>query len=259
MNNPTLLLQLGDYMGVEKTACLFSSYPCIHCSYENLPQVPQSDIWGVVPVGTVEFVSRYCECLNIALPGQLSYLDTLAQFFDRAIRVGPFRDAQPGEFVKPYSKVKQFTGNIKSNLLNEGVSIDPHSVVQISEPVQFESEFRFYVHDFATGPKIQGWARYDDLMVNNPDPDTALVHQIAEILHGDLGPSAYSVDIGWVPSKGKYALVEVNDAWSLGYYSNTDPQSKPPTKQQYADMLVSRWTQILFCHLLDRPKNVNKQ
>ena len=70
-------------------------------------------------------------------------------------------------------------------------------------------------------------------------------------LEGNGAPGAYKVDIGGRCDLGRYCLVELNDAWALGLYENNDPQSNPPTRQQYADMLVSRWRQIVFCSLLD--------
>ena len=65
----------------------------------------------------------------------------------------------------------------------------------------------------------------------------------------NISPGSYSIDIGWRPDLNCYSLVEINDGWSLGLYNPTDQQSNPPTRQQYADMLVARWRQILFCNI----------
>lgn len=246
MKEPVLLLQSGDYMRTEKIACCFSSYPVLNYPFEKIRTIDRKNRLQYVPVGTVEFVREWCDWMELSLPGCISYEDSLSNLYDRNIRKGQFSEALPYEFVKPCS-VKRFTGAIKNTIHQP---IEPSEPVWISDPVPFESEFRFYIHDFVTGPKIYGWARYDDLEYNNPEPDLNLVEKVSDSLHTSLGPSAYSIDIGWRPDLGKYSLVEINDAWSLGLYENTDPQSNPPTRQQYADMLVSRWYQILFCNVV---------
>jgi len=129
-------------------------------------------------------------------------------------------------------------------------SIPKDTPVWISEAVPFGAEFRFYVQDFVGGGKIQGWSRYDDTYLQCPEPDFELVEAIMKELEGNGAPGAYTVDIGWRYDLDRYCLVELNDAWALGLYENADPQSNPPTRQQYSDMLVSRWTQIIFCNLV---------
>jgi hypothetical protein len=248
LKEPTLLLQSGPYMQTEKIACAFSDYPSLHCSYENIAKLDAEEAKiKMVPIGTVEFVSRYCDHVGIALPRDFSYsFNPNKKWLMRSVRKGLFKDAGNHEFVKPLA-TKLFTGDIKENLQE---SVDPETEVWISEPVEFGSEFRFYIHDTITSPKILGWSRYDSLMTLDPEPDFDLVETIAQDLHDNLGPLGYSIDIGWNKTSGKYCLVEMNDGWSLGYYENVDPQSNPPTRQQYADLVVSRWSQIVFCHLI---------
>lgn len=251
VNNPTFLLQSGQIMAAEKTACCFSNYPIEYCKYEDLYKKEDRKL-KYVPVGSVEFVERYCSVVGIDLPVPLSYPDPALPFMDRALSVKRYEDADDEEFIKPVDKVKLFTGCVKKDLAEQGIIIDGNERVWTSEKVPFESEFRFYIHDFVTGPRVVGWSRYDDLEVSNPEPDIGMVESIANEYHEQIGPGAYSIDIGWRSDLNKYSLVELNDGWALGYYSSDDPQSNPPTRQQYADMLVSRWTQILFCSVLDR-------
>lgn len=235
-------------MPIEKLACSFSSYPIRVCDFEKLPELNlHSERGYLVPVGSVEFVAEYCKQANIALPKSLWYPDSALSALHREVRQGTFQEAMPHEFVKPCENVKAFTGSIKEKLEEE---VDPNERVWISEPVKFESEFRFYIQDLIPKFQILGWSRYDDLPVTNPEPDLDIVEAIADEFHRDLGPGAYSIDIGWRPDLGRYSLVEINDAWSLGYYMNSDPQSNPPSRQQYADMLVSRWRQVVFCSLV---------
>lgn len=251
MRDPVFLLQAGEVMSAEKIACNFSSYPSQFRKFEDIVKLnPEESRLKFVPVGSVEFTRAYCDHLGLNLPINLSYPEQFHPYLYRRVQEGLYKEALFSEFVKPI-ETKTFTGNIKSVLEAEDPdSIDPETPVWICEPVIFESEFRFYIHDFVNGSKIQGWARYDDLSVTNPEPDFSLVESIMDKFHGDIGPGAYSIDIGWRPNLGCYSLVEINDGWSLGLYNPDDPQSNPPTRQQYADMLVSRWTQILFCNIV---------
>jgi len=251
MREPTFLLQAGEVMPIEKIACNFSSYPSQFCKFDDIPKLnPEEAKLKFVPVGSVEFTRAYCDHVGLGLPTNLSYPEEFHSYLYRNVQEGLYKEASFSEFVKPL-ETKTFTGNIKLVLEAESPdSIDPETPVWISEPVTFESEFRFYIHDFVTGGKIQGWARYDGLSVTNPEPDFNLVESIMDRFHRDIGPGAYSIDVGWRPHLNCYSLVEINDGWSLGLYNPTDPQSNPPTMQQYADMLVSRWTQILFCNIV---------
>jgi hypothetical protein len=235
----TFLLQVGPVMTSEKVICVFSNYSYKFCKYEDLKKIPTSRRFEYVPVGSVEWTCAYCQHVGITLPPSISYLGD--SHLHRKVRKGQYHEAGIDEFVKPV-QTKIFTGNLKRALVTEQPLIDPNTEVWISEPVTFESEFRFYIHDYAHGPEIKGWARYDDLSIDNPDPDHELVRRIAAELHSSLGPGAYSIDIGWRPDLQRYTLVELNDGWSLGYYAGMHS----PTRQQYADMLVDRWLQILL-------------
>lgn len=245
MIDPFFLLQSGPYLSQEKYACALSSYAHSFCPYGGLADLDiERHRLHSIPVGSVEFTRRYCERVGISLPlRSLSYYPGTEQFTLRRIKLSTFSAAEDGDFVKPVD-VKLFTGGLKNTL-----NVPPSTPVWVSEPVPFESEFRFYVQTTVSESMIIGWSRYDNLDVVNPDPDHGLVVRISDAIRADLGPSSFSVDIGWRPDLGVYDLVEVNDAWSLGLYRNSDPQSSPPTNQDYAEMLVSRWRQILFCNL----------
>lgn len=251
MREPTLLLQSGQVMAAEKTACAFSNYPIEYCKYEDL-HTKAEGLLKYIPVGSVEFTEAYCNAAGVTVPTPLSYPDFVFPFLHRNVKVSEFGEVDPEKFIKPYSKVKLFTGCLKKDMVKQGVQVDAKELVWEFDNVPFESEFRFYIHDFVTGPKIQGWSRYDDLPMVNPEPDIELVEQIAKEFHDSIGPNAYTIDIGWRSDIGCYSLIEVNDGWALGYYSPNDSQSNPPTRQQYADMLVSRWMQIVFCAVLDK-------
>lgn len=251
MIDPTLLLQSGPFMTTEKKACCFSNYPIKYCKFEDLTKLDVgTHRTRYVPVGTVEFVEEFARVMNLTLPTPLSSFDEeLQPYLLRNVREGTIKEALAHEFVKPRNKVKLFTGCSRSSLPG---GIDEDEPVWIIENVPFESEFRFYMHELAIrGAEVYGWARYDDLGVINPEPDVGLVEDIARTLSEIGAPNAYSIDIGWRPDIERYCLIEINDAWALGLYNNTDKQSNPPTMQQYADMLYSRWVQIVFCNVID--------
>lgn len=255
MKDPIFLLQAGGPLPTEKIACSFSCYPVKYCPLEGISKLdPEASLTQFVPVGSVEFVKAYCHFIGITPPEDFSYgmcEGQLNQYLMRDIRKGTYSEATLTDFVKPLS-IKSFTGAIKGHLENESPNcIDNDTSVWISESVPFGAEFRFYIQDLVGGGKIQGWSRYDDSNMECPEPDVSLVESIMKVLEEDYSaPGAYTIDIGWRPDLECYCLVELNDAWSLGLYGSSDRQSNPPTRQQYADMLVSRWTQIVFCSLV---------
>lgn len=246
MIDPNFLLQAGPVLSTEKYACRNSGYSFSYCPFDAIKDLSvEKNRLHSIPVGSVEFVKEYCNRVRIRLPSEsLTYFDEIQPFIKRTIRKGTFKEAKDNEFVKPVS-VKTFTGDIKRNV--KGVLED--TPVWVSEQVSFESEFRFYISTDTVKSRITGWSRYDDLECTNPDPDPKFVLSIAEEVSKNIGPNAFSIDIGWRPDLKCYDVVELNDAWSLGLYNNTDPQSCPPSAKDYAEMLISRWTQILFCNL----------
>ena len=255
MKNPIFLLQAGGPLPTEKIACSFSCYPVKYCPLTDIEKLnPKESLTQLVPVGSVEFVKAYSKHVNIVLPGDFSYGicdGQLDQFLMRTIRMGTYGEATLTDFVKPIS-IKSFTGEIKGHIELSSACPSPSGDVPvwISPAVPFGAEFRFYIQDYVGGGKIVGWSRYDDSNMQCPEPDFGLVEAVMKELENGGAPGAYTIDIGWRPDLNRYCLVELNDAWALGFYENADPQSNPPTRQQYSDMLVSRWTQIVFCNLV---------
>lgn len=107
----------------------------------------------------------------------------------------------------------------------------PDTPVWVSEPVQWIQEYRYYVMD----SKIIGHARYDQ-----DDADTAIEPDIniVEQCIADLAIThPYALDMG-ILSSGETAIVEVNDAWSIGLYAGA------MTPQDYVRFLSARWCSI---------------
>lgn len=247
MKLPKFILQSEPVLTIEKYACRFTSNS-LHqsVSINKIIELNWCNDYIFVPVGSVEFVKKFCEHFNILLPTEsISYYEPVLPYIQREIKKTIFSEAKDIDFVKPVG-VKTFTGGIKNTL----EKVDPEVEVWASVFVPFESEFRFYIQDYFTGPKILGWSRYDDTDSINPDPPLEWVNEIAQSVHRAIGPNAYTIDVGWRSDIQKYDVVELNDAWALGLYKNTDPQSSPPSYERYSEMLVSRWRQILFCNNL---------
>ena len=89
------------------------SYCYFFLSYDELKQVDDKE--NTIPVGTVEFVKKYCQHNNITLPENISYPEPLKGFFGRNIWSGIYGDVKPDQFCKPKS-TKVFTGGIKKDI-----------------------------------------------------------------------------------------------------------------------------------------------
>lgn len=202
---------------------------------QNYGEVP------VVPIGTVEFVRKYCEVSNLALPEAFGY-EPVEHFLKRDVERALYQNVPDSYFIKP-TTVKAFTGGIKSSL----PKMDPKLEVWCCEPVPFESEFRFYIDNRSWDKsRIAGFCRYDGLDVTNPAPDLDYVNDIISSLHRNDFCSAYSLDIGWRADIEEYDVVEMNDFWSLGLYTYSDSQSQPLKPGVYAQLAQGRWRQIVF-------------
>ena len=218
------LLQSGDYLRKEKQAILKSGLPFVNCSFDDLEKLNNADL---IPVGTVEYINRYCAAHKIALPLNISYPFELAGYLSRTIRSETFGSAPSDKFVKP-KKTKIFTGAIKSAITE---SVDPSEPVWVSDVVTFTSEYRVYVTD----KKIAGYSRYDDGDDQDIEPD--FDHVTRMIADYESQPIGYSIDVGIC--EGKTILIEVNDGWALGLY----PWGTM-TDMAYIDLITKRWRQI---------------
>lgn len=219
------LLQQGDYLSKEKRSIINEGLPYTVCAFGKLHTLESKDF---VPVGSVEFVRKYCDINLISLPANISYPEELRPYLGRNIRKGFFQEALDTEFVKPVD-TKIFTGNIKQQLCE---SVKNDELVWISDPIQLSLEFRYYLID----TKIVGYSRYDDGDDSDIEPDNSLVEQmVADYISQ---PVAYTIDVGI--SEGKTVLIEVNDAWAIGYY----PWGTMTVKN-YVDLITRRWQQII--------------
>lgn len=134
-------------------------------------------------------------------------------------------------FIKPLRSVKRFTGRVVGTmddlapLGNVGGSVE----IYCSEPVRWVSEYRV--------PVIRGEARgccwYDG--DRGAAVDMGVVGQMARDYAEAGAPGAYCLDVG-VLETGETALVEVNDAFSVGMYEGMEAC--------YPELLVTRWNEL---------------
>lgn len=134
-------------------------------------------------------------------------------------------------FIKPAHKVKRFTGRVISTAddLSPLCNIGGNVELYCSEQVRWVSEYRVpVIHG-----KIQGYFWYDgDKSIT---VDTA---EVEKMVHDYvMAPWAYCLDVG-VLDTGETALVEVNDAFSIGMYAGME--------KCYGDLLTTRWNELTF-------------
>lgn len=173
----------------------------------------------------------------------VDYPEDLAKYLHRNIwksKLGDIRrqisenDSIAPVFIKPATKLKKFTGCIVSSVSDiydgylvgrTGSGLD----IICSEPVQWVSEYRVpVVHG-----RILDYCHYDG------DPGVMVDKgEVERMVHDYItAPWAYCIDVG-VLDTGETALVEVNDAFSVGMYSMSPVV--------YGDLLTTRWTQLTF-------------
>lgn len=229
---------------------------------------PQLRAGRVLPVGTVEFVRAAMAATGISDPQFNCYPSRLAQYLNRRPRRTTLARALASSrrlFLKPVH-TKLFDGFVRDpdgfdlraaiarweergwidperaaqqeaaeyaeriELLHK---LPPDTLVWCAEPVEFVSEWRYYLQ----GGHVIGFARYDEGTDSAAAPAwTDLSSMLADV------PSAAvcSLDVGVARDGGTW-LVEVNDGWALGYYSS----KSAPSPRAYLGMLWARWQQLL--------------
>jgi hypothetical protein len=188
--------------------------------------------------GGIETMQECFRQMGVICPGALDYPDSLKNFLGRDIRFGTMRDIRNMDsfkdpvFIKPVEH-KLFNGALlqgkrADNLINF-VHIADDVKIQISEVVEFISEWRFYILD----KKVVGVGHYG---FGNPliFPDGDIVQAIIDRYHD--APISYGLDVG-ITSDDRVLLVEINDSLSLGNYGC---RPKP-----YARMIGARWFEVL--------------
>lgn len=135
-------------------------------------------------------------------------------------------------FIKPKDKLKRFTGFVLETVedLSKCSSAGNQTKIWCSEPVVFIDEFRCYFRK-DTKPVIGSYKE------NFDEKNKVKVQQfLNSLILGREFPSAFALDLG-ILSTGEVALVEMNDAFSLGLYKGCPPDF-------YAKCLMERWNEL---------------
>jgi hypothetical protein len=223
------LLQSGDICAAEKRAVRKISSDVIFSTFENLSNIEPN----FIPIGSVEFCSEYLKLNNKEIPKHISYPKALLPFLKRDIKQEIYENVQDDYFVKPVEQIKLFTGHIKGEE-HETLPEKINNVLVWSSPkVTFVAEWRYYIKN----KEILGFSRYDDSDDEYPEPNIEIVHEAIKIF--DDSPIAYVLDFGLLDNE-EIALVEVNDAWALGYYTWGNM-----SEEKYVEMITERWKEII--------------
>lgn len=224
------LLQSEDVMREEKQIITQHCSKDFYCyvSYDQIQPLDKKELIATIPVGTVEFIRKFADLNGIKLPDEsISYPDELKSYLGRSLYDGIFSEVGDEQFCKP-KRIKAFTGALKKDISEH---VDPDLPVWISDRIDISSEWRYYILE----GKILGKSRYDS-GDNDDCPDEAVVADM--IADFKSAPIAYSLDVG--TSNGNTILIEVNDAWALGYYRWGDM-----AKTSYMKLIIARWLQIV--------------
>lgn len=140
-------------------------------------------------------------------------------------------DTDTRVFIKPLHAQKAFNGHVTSGAVSDLIQtagFDDEFEVFASDPVEFISEHRLFVHNGL----IVGCKNYRGDFTKLPD------FQVATdvVLAFKNQPVAFSLDLG-VTSDGQTLIVEVNDFFALGSYG------LPAIP--YAQAVIDRWGQIV--------------
>lgn len=150
-------------------------------------------------------------------------------------------------FIKPKDKLKRFTGFVCETIddLSKCAGAGNQTKIWCSEPVTFVDEFRIYrlhFHDSALTTYSYGCHKKDFNFQNLEKVDIA----IRDWSFSSELPVACAIDVG-VLSTGEVALIEVNDAFSLGLYKIAcidNEKESPEYNKLYCECLIERWKEL---------------
>ncbi len=218
------------------------NYAFTERGYEVIPFTYKEILNGTLPLtketivhGGVQAVIGALKQLNIAPPKNIDLPYQLRRFCNRKVwtsTMGNIR--QMGEWnppihVKPLNGHKLFTGKVINSTrdLLFLTKVDGQTEVLVQEVIPITSEWRCYV----LNKKVIGCAPYCGDPLWFPDPKI-----IQEIINSwDEQINAYSIDVAG-PST---TLIEINDAFSLGFYGGM-------SQFAYADLVEARWRSLVL-------------
>ena len=141
-----------------------------------------------------------------------------------------FNEPGPAVFVKPLRDPKSFPARLVAAFrdLIPLSHLPAHMPVLVSDPVEFVSEWRFFV---LNGQIVgAGWYSGNPLVFPDPKVVSDAVMKWAD------APAGYGIDFG-VVADGRTLLVEVNEGFSLGCLG-----LRP---RVYSQILEARWLELV--------------
>jgi hypothetical protein len=212
-------------------------YPLDFFEWEDLADKSlRLDRRTLIVGGTVS-VHEALRQIGVEIPPPLNLPKPLLEFAGRRVwtpTLGEVRqqfDAAPSGalFIKPLVETKSFAGCVVTGAkeLDRLRHLNDSLELQASEPVEFISEWRYYVHR----GDVVGVAKYNGDWSTVPEST-----MVRDALSRYVGcPAAYCLDFG-VTRDRRTLLVEANDAFALG--------AQGIDAVAYAKMLEDRWLEI---------------
>lgn len=157
-------------------------------------------------------------------------------------------------FIKPKDSLKKFTGFVLETIndLSNCKGAGNQTKIWCSEPVSFEDEYRCYflwdtskvgiIRDFRGEYKLR-IGNHKGLAPTHTILETARLigYYLTNPTNSFLGekadfPKAFALDLGTL-SNGHVALIEMNDAFSIGKYNGI-------SDEDYAKFVITRWEEL---------------
>ena len=173
--------------------------------------------------------------------------DTLGNIRKKVLEEGYLKNPI---FIKPKDKLKRFTGFVLETIddLSNCKGARNQTKIWCSEHVIFVEEFRFYrlhFHDSAMTTYSVGCHKKDFNFQNLEKADT-FIRCLPWSIDSKL-PVACAIDVG-ILSTGEVALIEINDAFSLGLYKNVCSKNEKESSEYnrfYCECLIERWNELV--------------
>lgn len=167
-------------------------------------------------IASVESSEYFFNKIGITPPEYLGYPESLKPYMGRDVYKTKFGDIKSNfpYFIKPSDKVKSFTGTLIESqeiikFLQGFDNLNNETKVWFSEPINFISEYRCFVHN----QKLVGIKHYTGDFKLFPNIET-IENMIKSYKEANC---SYTLDVG-VDEKGRTLLVEINDMWAIGSY-----------------------------------------
>lgn len=174
---------------------------------ENIDEINNIDSYGVIPVGTVEFVEGfYKKFYSIGNIKPINIPNELIKYAQRQIWYGDeTQEIKNNTFCKSTDKVKGF-----ADIIDKNTKLEKGSYL-FSELIDIESEWRCFVYK----GQLLGVHNYINSLSHYPD-----INVIEEMIQNYKGLDAYTLDVG-VNDKGTF-IIEIHDFYSCGLYGFRD-------------------------------------